>query len=61
MKTLDIAELYPPFPYISVPDFHTVKIDWYECLEELEEQGFNVAMEVTLKPVNSKNWDRIYL
>ncbi|VDM31802.1 unnamed protein product [Hydatigera taeniaeformis] len=45
MKKLDVAELYPPFPYISVPDFHTVKIDWYECLEELEEQGMNVAME----------------
>ncbi|VDK32578.1 unnamed protein product [Taenia asiatica] len=60
MKAIDVAELYPPFPYISVPDFHTVKIDWYECLEELEEQGMNVAMEVTLKPVGSKTWDRIY-
>lgn len=58
---MDLEELYPPFPYISVPDFHTVKIDWYDCLEDLEEQGMNCAMEVLIKPAVSDKWKRIYL
>lgn len=61
MKPTDISELQPPFPYISAPDFHTVKVDWYDCLEELEDQGINAAMEVTLRPTGSKEWLRIYL
>ncbi len=56
-----VEELYPPFPFISTPDFHSVKVEWYECLEELADEGMNCSMEVTIRKKEADRWDQIYL
>ncbi|VDL60084.1 unnamed protein product [Hymenolepis diminuta] len=60
MKT-NISELRPPFPHIIVPDFHTVKVGWYNCQKDLEQQGIFAVIEVTLRPKGKSDWTRIYL
>nr|VZI06844.1 unnamed protein product [Spirometra erinaceieuropaei] len=55
-----VEDLYPPFPFISIPDFHSVKVEWFECLEELAEESVICFMEVTLRKKDSNKWDQIY-
>ncbi|VDN10107.1 unnamed protein product [Dibothriocephalus latus] len=55
-----VEDLYPPFPVISIPDFHSVKVEWFECLEELAEEDVICFMEVTLRKKDSNKWEQIY-
>ncbi|VDO04760.1 unnamed protein product [Rodentolepis nana] len=61
MSKVNISELRPPIPDISTPDFHTVKVRWDNCQEDLERKSIFAIIEVTLKTKGVSDWTRIYL
>ncbi|VDP69782.1 unnamed protein product [Echinostoma caproni] len=58
---MDISRLIAPFAMITTPDFHTVKIEWFDSLDELEMAGLKCAVEVSIRKVEHTNWEVIYL
>ncbi|TPP58757.1 Fibronectin type 3 and ankyrin repeat domain [Fasciola gigantica] len=58
---MDISRLTAPFAMITTPDFHTLKVEWYDSLDELEMAGLKCAVEVSIRKAEHSNWDVIYL
>lgn len=46
---------------ITAVDFHTMKVEWFDSLEELEMVGMKCAMEVSIRKSEHSTWDVIYL
>lgn len=58
---MDISRLTAPFAMITTPDFHTLKVEWFDSLEELEMMGMKCGVEVSIRKVEHSNWEVIYL
>lgn len=57
---MDITRLTAPFAMITPVNFHTLKVEWYDSLEELELAGIKCAVEVSIKKVDHSTWEIIY-
>nr|CAH8842202.1 unnamed protein product [Trichobilharzia regenti] len=58
---MNISQLTAPFALMTTPDFHTLKVEWFDSLEELEMAGIRCAIEVSIKKSDFNNWEVIYL
>ncbi len=57
---VNVYELYPPYPYITVKNYNKVVIEWFGCLDELQRKGIDCQMYVYLREANDNNWEQIY-
>ncbi|KAF8570850.1 hypothetical protein P879_04896 [Paragonimus westermani] len=58
---MDVSRLTAPFAMITTPDFHTLKVEWFDSIEELEMMGIICAVEVSIRKLEYANWEVIYL
>ncbi|CAL8080330.1 unnamed protein product [Calicophoron daubneyi] len=58
---MEVTLLSAPFAMITTPDFHTLKVEWFDTLDELEMAGLKCAVEVSIKKVEHSSWEVIYL
>ncbi|KER34313.1 hypothetical protein T265_00156 [Opisthorchis viverrini] len=58
---MDLSRITAPFAMITTPDFHTLKVEWFDSLEELEMLGLKCAVEVSIRKTDHSNWEVIYL